>query len=379
MTDFPSTPAAIAQQMTGTLTNGAAILPSPAVQNHAAFLCRDPNGQLQCFWFGGTLEGKSDICVYMSTLENNQWSPAQQLTHDPLHSEQNPILFHAPDGRAILFHTAQRGGDQDGCVVRMRVLGDTPVDLPLPRGTFVRAAPYLRDDGAWLLPLFHCTPKAGARWTGRHDSASVAIAQDNGQTWRIVPVPDSIGCVHMTIVKGTKDDTLIAFFRRRQADFVYRTTSHDGGESWSTPTPTPLPNNNASIAVLRMSDGRLALCCNPTNKDMSSDRRISLYDELGDDARPEADGGCIPIWGVPRAPLVVAFSDDDGISFPNQITVHTSQGTCLSNNSVDGKNLELSYPSLCETLDGGLDVAFTLHRRAIAHKRLSANEIGAVT
>ena len=374
MTELPRTPAAIAARMDGRPMGQAAILPSPMVQNHAAFLSPGPDG-LDCVWFGGSLEGKADICIWQSRLGPAGWSAPARLTDDPDRSEQNPILFHAPDGRTLLFHTAQPGGDQDRCAVRMREVGSDPVDLPFPPGSFVRGAPHVRDDGAWLLPLFHCVAQDGARWTGRHDTASVAITPDAGRTWRLVAVPGSTGCVHMTIVPGR--DRLLAFFRRRQADFVYRTESRDGGESWSVPEPTPLPNNNSSIAAIRLSDGRIAIACNPLNAAMSPDRRASLYDELGDDSRPEATGGCTPVWGVPRAPLVVAVSSDDGASFPQQVVVATSGGTCLSNDSIDGRNQELSYPALAEAPGGGLDVAFTLHRRAIAHVRLTQSEIEA--
>ncbi|MES2845198.1 MAG: exo-alpha-sialidase [Pseudomonadota bacterium] len=368
-------PAGIAAAMTGRLTTVApgrveAVLPSPCVQNHAAFLSRDGAGVLECLWFGGALEGKSDICIYRSRLLADGWTEAEQLTDDPARSEQNPVRFHAPDGRALLFHTAQPGGNQDECLVRMRQDGRAPVDLPLPRGSFVRGQVHVRADGAWLLPLFHCVPKPGARWTGRHDTASVAVTQDGGVTWRLVGVPGSTGCVHMTLVDlGQK--RLAAFFRRRQADAVYRTDSSDGGESWSVPVATDVPNNNSSISVIRLVDGRLAMACNPVNADMSADRRVSLYDELGPDDRPEADGGCAPIWGVPRAPMVLALSSDEGRSFPHRIVVQDGPGTCLTNDSLDGRNKELSYPFLHQAADGTLDLAYTLHRRAIKHVRLS--------
>ncbi|WP_435310706.1 sialidase family protein [Primorskyibacter sedentarius] len=377
MPSFPKDPPAIALAMTGRVESGTAILPSPCIQNHAAFLARSPNGELECVWFGGSLEGKADICIYRSRLLGAGWTAPEKLTDDPERSEQNPVLFHAPDGRCLLLHTAQPGGDQDKCVIRMREIGHPPQDLSLPGGSFVRARPILRSDGAWLLPLFHCTPQAGARWTGRHDTASVAISADAGISWRQVAVPGSTGCVHMTIVPG--DDRLVAFFRRRQADFVHRSESRDGGETWSVPVATPVPNNNSSLAATRLADGRLALCCNPVNAAMFTDRRASLYDELGDDARPEASGGCTPIWGVPRAPLVVLLSEDDGQTFPRSLTVADSTGTCLSNNSEDGRNQELSYPAMLEAPDGGLDIAFTLHRRAIAYRHLTPNEIANAT
>ena len=110
-------------------------------------------------------------------------------------------------------------------------------------------------------------------------------------SWRRVEVPGSTGCVHMTIVPLTASH-MVAIFRRRQADFVHRTESHDAGEPWSVPVPTDLPNNNSSIAATRLRDGRIALVCNPVNAAMDPSRRASLYDELGDDNRPEAEGGC---------------------------------------------------------------------------------------
>ena len=370
---LPKNISEIIERMNGkvqTFSNGwqAAILPSPCIQNHAAFLYSDPFGDLRCAWFAGGLEGKSDICIHSSILDKKTglWQSAQAFTDDPVRSEQNPVLF-SPDGqRTLLFHTAQLGGNQDQCIVRMREVGKSPKNTNLPMGSFVRARPILRSDGAWLLPLHHCTHVPGSRWTGRHDYASVAITTDEGHSWRCVDVPNSTGCVHMTLVP-LEGDKIIALFRRRQADFVYKTLSEDGGESWQVPTATNIPNNNSSIAAMRLKDGRIALVCNPVNAQMDSSRRFSLYDELGIDERPEAEGGCQPIWGVARAPLSLFFSAGDGEHFSNEIILWNSTGNCLTNNSEDGLNQELSYPTILQSDTGDLDIAFTLHRRAIAH------------
>ena len=375
----PTTPEGILNRMDGVmrpLGNGRqlAFLPSPRVQNHAAFLLRGADNNLTCAWFAGGLEGKADICIHRSTLVGDHWSEAEQLTNDPERSEQNPVLFSAPDGRNLLIHTSQPGGNQDRCTIKMHDLNGDSRELPLPLGSFVRARPEIRSDGAWLLPLFHCTHSPGARWTGRHDTASVAISSDNGQSWRRVEVPDSVGCVHMTLVP-LGNDHYAAFFRRRQADYVYRCESTDGGESWSSPQPTDVPNNNSSIGVRKLSDGRIAMVCNPTNADMDPSRRESLYDELYEDDRPEADGGCNAIWGVRRAPLILALSSDGGHSFDHRILLLDGPGTCLSNDSEDGRNKELSYPALDEAPNGDIDVCFTYHRRAIAHHRIPAAEL----
>ena len=201
------TPEEIAAGMDGVLGpwpgGQGAILPAPTVQNHAAFLARLPDGALACAWFGGTLEGKSDISIHACLLNEGatRWGPAARLTDDPARSEQNPVLFTAPGGTLWLFNTAQPAGNQDESRVFMRELqreGDRLVagearDTGLPPGTFVRAAPLLREDGAWMLPLFRCNPRPGIRWTGAFDTAAMAVSTDGGATWAVEDVPDSQG------------------------------------------------------------------------------------------------------------------------------------------------------------------------------------------
>lgn len=385
------TPDQISIAMTGALCSGGlgrveALLPSPMVQNHAAFLHLLDDGALVCAWFGGTLEGKSDISIFASVLlpGSQAWGAPQRLSDDPAHSEQNPVLFTAPDGRLWLFHTSQPSGNQDECRIRMAEVtrnGDDPTELratpgdylDLPRGCFVRAPIVVRDDGAWLLPIFRCVQRPGQKWNGSHDEAALGISTDGGRTWRLEELSHSTGCVHMSPVPNG-GERFAAFFRRRQADFVYRTESPDGGRSWSAPHATDVPNNNSSIAVIALADGRLAMICNPMNAALSGDRRASLYDELGeDDARPDADpaGGCVPIWGVARSPVSVCLSEDGGRSFPVRIMIEDGPGTCLSNDSTDGRNKEMSYPWLLEGRDGSLHIAYTYHRRAIKYVRLA--------
>lgn len=374
----------IARAMTGQLAARAdggqeAMLASPMVQNHAAFIERLEDGTLACLWFGGTLEGKSDISIFSSTLAPGAqtWSAPSRLSDDPDRSEQNPVLAH--NGRHWqLFHTAQPAGNQDECVLRARDItladgvlsGGVPRTIDLPRGSFIRARFVRREDGAWMMPVFRCISRPGQRWNGSHDTAAVAVSHDDGDSWALHEVPGSIGAVHMTIVPLDGNE-MVAFYRRRQSDFVHRSESHDGGHTWSEPAPTDVPNNNSSINVIRLADGRLAMVCNPASAATSPDRRTSLYDEIeeGDD-RPDATGGCAPVWGVPRAPLSLCISSDGGRTFPLRRIIDDSEGTCLSNNSEDGRNKELSYPYLLEGEDGDLHVAYTYFRRAIKYVRL---------
>ena len=379
----------IALRMDGVLSHRPdgrieALIPSPMVQNHAAFIERLEDDTLACLWFGGTLEGKSDISIYGSVLlpDAPGWSASMRLSDDAGRSEQNPVLWRDGGGNWQLFHTAQPAGNQDECVVRTRPVvfdgmlrGGEPRDLALPKGSFIRGRFVQRKDGAWMMPVFRCISRPGQRWNGSHDTAAVAISNDNGQTWELSEEPGSIGSVHMTIVP-LHGDHMVAFYRRRQSDFVHRSESVDGGFTWSAPAATDVPNNNSSINVIRLKDGRLAMVCNPVSAASSTDRRVSLYDEIeeGDD-RPDATGGCAPIWGVLRAPLTLCISADTGKTWPLRAIIDNSSGSCLSNNSVDGRNKELSYPYLLEGNEGELHVAYTYFRRAIKYVRLPAGWI----
>jgi len=361
-----------------------AFLPSPCVQNHAANLALLPDGTLTCVWFGGTMEGMGDISVYMSRLAPglDRWSEPEKLSDDPQRSEQNPLVFNAPDGKVWLLYTSQTSGNQDGAVVKRRISADggksfgqvaTLCDVP---GTFVRQPIIVNGRGEWLLPVFRCISVPGARWSGDADTAAVLISTDAGASWTMHDVPGSLGAVHMNIVP-LGGERMAAFYRNRFSEQVLRSASNDGGRVWSAPVPTDLPNNNSSIQAVRLADRRIGIVYNHSNASTSDARRLSLYDEIEGDEPPSkapapaASQGRNAIWGVPRAPLSLAFSRDGGNTFPVRHDLERGDGYCLSNNSRDGVNREFSYPSILGGSDGTIHIAFTYFRRAIKYIRLS--------
>jgi predicted neuraminidase len=381
MSAFPErelTTAEVEAAMDGRLHSAAggrvdAFLPSPMVQNHAANLHFLPDGRLACVWFGGTMEGMGDISVYMSTLGPKGWSQARRLSDDPTRSEQNPVLFTAPDGAVWLFHTSQPGGRQDECEIVARVSNDGGESFGLARrigdfrGVFVRQPVHLGPAGEWLLPGFRCVTPVAGRWTGDIDSAVMLVSRDQGNSWQAIEVPDSLGAVHMNPVTA-KGGPKPAFYRDRYAQCVKRSLSTDGGLTWSAPQPTDLPNNNSSVQATRLADGRIAMVLNPISAAQSDARRASLYDEIEGEAEVQAvTTGPKAIWGVPRAPMTLALSSDNGASFPVRITLDDGSGHALSNNSAAGVNRELSYPSILQDPSGRLHIAYTYHRRAIRY------------
>jgi predicted neuraminidase len=346
------------------------VLPSTSVSTHASFLLRLANGDLGCVWFGGTQEGKPDVSIYFSRLPvgSATWEPEQKVSDDPTRSEQNPVLFETPKGDLWLLYTAQIFGDQDTSIVRRRISRDggrswspieTFIDVP---GTFIRNPIIVAANGDWLLPIFRCRQVAGAKWNGSDDFSAVRISSDEGLTWTEHEVPQSIGAVHMNIVR--LDDRLVAFYRDRRAGFVLRSVSTDNGRNWSAPTPTSVPNNNASIQARRLEDGRIVLICNPINARMAGEHNMpDLLDRLGGKV----------VWGTPRAPVSLFFSADGGESFAGRIDIETGPGWCHADLPTlpQQGNSELSYPSVEEKADGTLAMSFTYHRKQIKYVELT--------
>ncbi len=361
-----------------------AYIPSPCVQNHAANLAVLGNGDLACVWFGGTQEGIPDISVYFSRLAKGaeRWSSPEKLSDDLMRSEQNPILFTTPKGELWLIWTAQISGNQDTSLVRKRVSLDSGVtwgpietlfDAPEGYGLFVRQPPVVLDDGSWVIPVFHCVSVPGQKWVGDRDVSAVRVTTDEGKSWSEHLVPGSLGCVHMNVLK-TKAG-LVALYRSRWADSIYLSRSRDG-RNWSAPEPTELPNNNSSIQATVLADGRIALGFNASSQADATDRRTGLYDDIEDD-EPAAGDAPAPVfektafWGAPRAPMTLAISSDGGRSWPIRRNLEEGDGYCMTNNSKDGLNREFSYPTITQTPDGDLQIAFTYWRRAIKHVRVS--------
>lgn len=364
-------------------------IPAVCVQNHAANLMPLPNGDLACVWFGGTQEGIADISIYFSRLipGASSWSFPIKLSDDPTRSEQNPILFPAPDGKLWLIWTAQKAGNQDTAIVRYRISEDNGLNwgeigiLFDKAGTFVRQPLVVLDNGEWLIPVFYCRTEPGEKWVGNNDVSAVMISADQGKTWQEHLVPESVGCVHMNVEK-LPNGSLLALFRSRWADNIYSSRSYDNGRTWSAPQPTELPNNNSSIQLTRLANGHLALVFNDISSAQATERRLSLYDEIEDEEETPASAISAPatrkhtqgktaFWGTPRAPMTLAISEDGGETWPYKRNIETGDGYCMSNNSAKQVNRELSYPSIKQTSDDVIHIAYTHFRQVIRYVRVT--------
>ncbi|KAK1633321.1 BNR repeat-like domain-containing protein [Colletotrichum phormii] len=341
-----------------------AAIPAATVQSHASNLLQLPDKTLLCAWFGGSQEGLPDISIWLSRQEPGvtSWSKPEKISSDTNRSCQNPYA-----------------GNQDGAIVMARTSSDSGKTWSPPRyplkgvtGAFVRQPLVILEDGTWVLPVFHCRSTPGQRWIGNNDISAVFYSKDGGQTWSENVVPDSIGSVHMNIIAPkSQGSKYIAFFRSRWADNVYRSTSPDG-LNWAPPKATSLPNPNSGICATRLPSGNLAIVFNRSAAESDMVKREGLYDDITpeDDKRPNqaSVNGKNAIWGTPRKTLTVAVSSDDGLTWKKKVLAE-GDGFCMTNNSIEKTNRELSYPSIFVEKES-VHIAFTFHRQYIKYVRI---------
>ncbi|MHA6689067.1 sialidase family protein [Devosia sp. A449] len=348
----------------GDPTREEAFLPTHVAQAHASFLLALNNGDMACTWFAGTEEGKPDVSIYFTRLPAGAaaWTPEIKVSDDPERSEQNPVLFETPAGELWLLYTAQEFGNQDTAIVRRRISRDGgqswgPIEVLFGEpGTFIRQGVLVLSSGEWILPIFHCLPVPGETWHGQNDVSAVMISTDQGQNWTEHAVPDSKGAVHMNVVER-RDGSLFALYRSRYADNIMESVSTDKGHTWSKPVATSLPNNNSSIQCCTLADGTLAL----------------VFNNIAATPAVRAEAGNEPIWGVPRTPLSIALSLDEGKTWSHirDIEVAPTPPPELNLDKPDRRARELSYPTVTGDAEGRINVAFTYYRKAIKFVRFS--------
>ncbi|MDF2959220.1 MAG: hypothetical protein K0S39_955 [Paenibacillus sp.] len=314
--------------------------------SHAANLLELDNGDLLCVWFTGSGEGNTDTNVVMSRLPAgmNHWGSPVQLSNDPERSEQNPVLFQAPDGKLWLFHTSNEPHNQKTSRVAYRISEDRGVTWGRTEvlfdgtGIFLRQPLLVLKNGDWLLPAYYCKLDG-------HFSV-VQISTDEGKTWQEYEVQNSTHRVQMNVV-NLSDGTLYAIFRSRQAERIYTSISKDNGRTWTVPAKSELPNNNSSIQMTKLQNGHLALIYNNSSLERDQFRWVQRKGEFRKKTL--------------RTPLTLAISEDEGKTWPYYRNVQMAD--------LEYKDSEVgySYPSIIATRDGRLHIAFSYLRKAIKY------------
>jgi predicted neuraminidase len=264
----------------------------------------------------------------------------------------NPVLFREAGGEIWLFYKVGPNVPAwSGAIIRSQDDGKTwsqPHLLPAGLLGPAKNKPIQLHNGAILCPTSAETWNTWACW--------VELSRDGGQSWRrcgpitapagqpasgsaetlvsatwdaatgtLLLPQDFPGVIQPAIWEYAPDHLRMLMRATRQVGTICLSESLDGGVTWSPARKLAVPNPNSGLDAVRLTDGRVALVCNPSD--------------------------------VGRTPLSVLISEDNGETFPQRIDLETQPG-------------EYSYPSILQTRDGSLHVVATHNRHRIEHYQM---------
>lgn len=287
---------------------------------HSATLTQLADGRLFCAWYAGSYECAADTVLQWSCRgDTGKWSDARTIASFGGYGVGNPVVDCDPvTGDLSLYFVVLSGPWwSDSLLVAIKSFNDgqtwsAPVLISPERGLMCRTNIVHLQSGLLLLPIYR----------EKQFSPLVLRSSDNGQTWEMVGDTTVSGrAIQPAIIELSSGR--LAMYLRTTTGRIFVSYSFNNGASWTASQPTALPNPNSSVAVIRITDGRLVLAYNPSEST--------------------------------RDTLAFSLSADDGQTWsdPNVIA---SQ-----------RNAEYSYPTLYEDVQGSVHAVFTQNRSSIMH------------
>lgn len=266
-----------------------------------------PDGRVMAVWFSSPSEGATSqrIVQAFSSDQGRTWGSATVLQDFEGKADFDPVLFVA-GGETFLFFSAftpqidiyfRRSTDSAKTWTE-------PVKLNQPNHT-TRSNGIRLSTGELLVPLHLRGTKAGG----------VLKSSDGGQTWKrsgMVANPEGQG--GEPTIAETKSGKIHMILRTKDSQ-LWRSISHDKGETWSATEKTGLTGTSSASHLLCTRDGTLDLTYNP---------------------------GPTPH----RFPLHLRISRDEGKTW--------SEPTLLADRPAKGSGWSICYPTLTELADGTL-------------------------
>lgn len=270
------------------VAQGTMPMPGGVPAAHASTLVNMPSAspaQLMAFWFAGTRESAPDVQIAYSWFDRTaqSWMPAQLVVNREALGKQlghgvrrigNPVAWLDAAGRMHVFVVATGlGGWAAGRVVHLRQtdLAQSPAQLQLKAvrvlplswlfntSHLVRAAPLPLADGGMLLPVYF---ELGIKYpVALHFGPQGELRGQTRMSQRHYLLQPS--------VVATRAGPWLAFLRDNSPQAkIGRVQSSDAGQTWQDLPSLPLVNPDASMAVLALPGGGLAMVHNslPTGR-----------------------------------------------------------------------------------------------------------------
>ena len=235
------------------------------MSGHAATLLRTDYGILAA-WFGGTYEGRDDVQIYVARRNDadGTWSAPQCVsTVEPI-PNWNPVLY--DNGEEILLYY-KRSKNIDSWNTMFTTSRDGGYTWAEPRRLCEHDVDGRGPVKNKPIRLSNGTILAGASFEQGPWRCFCDISADNGYTWEetpFIPVPTE----DTEVIQPSlwEDDRGVHMLVRSKNKKIFRSDSADFGKTWCTMYPTDLPNNNSGLDLVKVSDNRIILCCNPVTE-----------------------------------------------------------------------------------------------------------------
>jgi sialidase-1 len=284
--------------------------------NHGPSIILLPDGRLMVAWFSAPFEGADSqkILHAFSSDAGRTWTPATVLQDLPGRTDFDPAFV--SNGRDVFFFFSSRA--QPLHQLYLRRSSDSAATWSAPE--LVEAAPghtsrsngIRLSTGELLMPIHSMLEKRGR----------VLKSSDDGKTWRGVgQITDASGFGQEPTLAELKTGRLLLILRTRDG-FIWRSTSHDRGETWSTAEKSGLTGGVSSHNLFRLRNGTLILTSNSTPGQ--------------------------------RYPLTMRLSKDDGTTWTPPVT--------LADRPASGERIRVCYPSVAQLPDDSLVIVWAEYR-----------------
>lgn len=302
---------------------------APFPSCHAATIVETKNNGMLAAWFGGEAEGKPDVAIWASRLQNGAWSEPFELVREPNIPTFNPVLFYSKDNTLWMYYKfGQHPTSWSAGRMFSRDDGKTwskPEHLPAGIYGPIKDKPLVLKDGTIVSGTSVESYNAWTVWVER--------STDNAKTWtKHGPVlyPGVVRAAIQPAIVSLPNGRLRMFVRTTDnIKRIARADSSDGGKTWTNLVATDLPNNNSGLDAVTLRDGRILMIYNHTEKG--------------------------------RTPLNLAVSTD-GDHWQPVVTLESEPG-------------EFSYPAIIQAADGSVHMLYTWNRKRIKHAVLPLADI----
>jgi predicted neuraminidase len=304
----------------------------PCAMNHASTIAASGDG-LAAAWFGGSLESRPDVSIWVSVNPSGGWSaPVEVATGVQDDGTRlacwNPVLFQPATGPLLLFYKiganprtwrglAMASGDGGRTWSEPRQL---PEDILGP----IKNKPVQLAGGDLLSPS--STERDGWR-------VHLERSADLGRTWRRIGPLDGGGIHAIQPSILTHGDGRLQLLCRTKQGLMAESWSSDSGDTWSAPSLMPIPNPNSGCDAVTLADGRQLLVYNRSSRK--------------------------------RSPLNVAVSLD-GTHWDDVLILARGIG-------------EYSYPAVIQAADGLVHVTYSWNLSRIKHVVIDPSNLTSVS